>query len=312
MISRREWLAGILLAPVARAAATGRPKGVLIEPHVHLFSADQVHFPYNASNPVYRPPPYPLEEFVKFAQEVNIEYAVIVHPEPYQDDHRYLEYCLAHEPSKGFFKGTCLFDPIDPKTPERMQALVKRNPGRIVALRIHEEHKAGTPSTTTGPIRERDLHDPQMLFTWRAVHDLGLRIQLNFAPRFAPQIRELAAEFKDMPIILDHLGRAGQGTPAEYDDVLRLAELPRVYMKYTDLGVSVSSKQKFPYLDAKPIVKRAYDAFGADRMIWGYMGMNMPAFEKNVELFNIMFDFAPESERAKIRGLNSKKLFGFT
>ena len=61
------------------------------------------------------------------------------------------------EPSPGFFKATCLFDPIDPETPKRMQALVQRNPGRIVALRIHEIHPAGTPSTTTGVIRDRDL-----------------------------------------------------------------------------------------------------------------------------------------------------------
>jgi hypothetical protein len=50
---------------------------------------------------------------------------------------------------------------------------------------------------------------------------------------------------------------------------------------------------------------------GADRIIWGGLGNNMANFEKNVELLNIMFDFAPESERAKIRGLTAKKLFGF-
>ena len=50
---------------------------------------------------------------MKFAKEAAIDHAVIVHPEPYQDDHRYLEYCFSREPAKGFFKGTCLFDPID-------------------------------------------------------------------------------------------------------------------------------------------------------------------------------------------------------
>ena len=80
---------------------------------------------------------------------------------------------------------------------------------------------------------------------------------MNFIPHYAPQIGELAAKFQDMPIILDHLAQAGRGTPAEYDDVLRLAEFPRVYMKFT-------------------------------------------------------FDFAPEAERAKIRGLTAKKLFAFT
>ena len=142
---------------------------ILIETHVHLFAGDP-RFPYNSGS--YAPHKLPVEEYVKFAGEAHINHAIIVHPEPYQDDHRYLEYCFAHEPSPGFFKGTCLFDPIDPATPQRMQALVKRNPGRIVGLRIHETHEAGTPSTTSGLIRDRDLKNPQMAVTWRAAHEI--------------------------------------------------------------------------------------------------------------------------------------------
>jgi predicted TIM-barrel fold metal-dependent hydrolase len=312
MISRRDWLTGVLFAPVARAAASWRPKGVLIEAHCHLFSADPHRFPYSLRNSVYKPQTYPLEEFVKFAQEAMIDHAVIVQPEPYQDDHRYLEYCFHHEPTKGFFKGTCLFDPIDSKTPARMQVLASENPGRIVAIRIHEEHAPGTPSTTSGPIRERDLRDPRMMRTWRAAHELGFAIQMNFTPYYAPQIGELAANFRDMPIILDHLAQAGHGTPAEYDNVLRLAKFPRVYMKFTGSGVAASSKLGYPHLDAKPIVKRAYEAFGDDRMIWGGLGNNLENFGKAAELLDIMFDFASESERAQIRGLTAKKLFAFT
>jgi predicted TIM-barrel fold metal-dependent hydrolase len=290
--------------------ANPRPQGVLIESHIHLFSDDPAHFPYAADAP-YRPPAYPLSQFVSFAHEAMIEHAVIVHPEPYQDDHRYLEYCLAHEPSKGFFKGTCLFDPIDPKTPARMAALAKRNPGRIVALRIHEVHLAGTPPATSGPIKDRDLRHPQMLETWRAAHELGFAIQMHFIPHYATQIGELGAKFPDMPIILDHLARGGEGTPAEYDDVLALAKLPRVYMKFTTTGVRSFTKQPYPYLEAKPMVKRAYEAFGADRMIWGTLGNGMEGFDQASRMLDVMFDYAPETARAKIRGLNSKKLYGF-
>jgi predicted TIM-barrel fold metal-dependent hydrolase len=76
--------------------------------------------------------------------------------------------------------------------------------------------------------------------------------------------------------------------------------------------VAASSKQGYPHFDAKPIVKRAYEALGADRMIWGELGDSMTNFEKAARLSEIMFDFAPESERAKIRGLRAKKLFAFT
>jgi predicted TIM-barrel fold metal-dependent hydrolase len=193
-----------------------------------------------------------------------------------------------------------------------MRALVKRNPGRIVALRIHETHAAGTPSTTSGLIRDRDLRDPQMAVTWRAAHELGLDIQVHCIPHYAAQIGELAAKFHETPVILDHLARAGQGTPEEFEQVLNLAKLPQVYMKYSSAGVETVSKEPYPHADAKPLVKRVYEAFGADRMIWGGLGTNMTEFEREVKLFDVMFDFAPEAERARIRGLTAQRLFRFS
>jgi predicted TIM-barrel fold metal-dependent hydrolase len=284
-------------------------RGMLIESHIHLFAGDP-RFPYNSGS--YAPHKLPVEEYVKFALDAQIDHAIIVHPEPYQDDHRYLEYSLAHEPSPGFFKGTCLFDPIDPETPKRMQALVKSNPGRIVALRIHETHEAGTPSTTGGLIRDRDLKNPQMAVTWRAAHELGLAIQIHCIPRYAVAVGELASKFQDTPVILDHLARPGQGTTEEYDQVLKLGQIPRVFMKYSSTGVASASKQPFPHPDAKPLVKRVYEAFGADKIILGELGGNMTEFRQAMQLFDFIFDFAPASARAKMQGLNAKQLFAFS
>jgi len=110
-------------------------------------------------------------------------------------------------------------------------------------------------------------------------------------------------------VVLDHLARSGQGARAEYDGVLALARLSRVYMKFS--GVSYSSKQPFPHRDVKPLVRRTFDAFGPQRMVWGGLGHSMADFEKAVTLFEEMFDFASEADRAAIRGLNAQKLFGF-
>jgi predicted TIM-barrel fold metal-dependent hydrolase len=303
MISRRELL-GAAVAPLAMA----RPKGTLIETHVHLFAGDPARFPYSPLS--YKPPTSTVEDYVTFARTAALDRAVIVHPEPYQDDHRYLEYCFSKEPSKGFFKGTCLFDPIDLETPRRMAELMRRNPGRIVALRIHVVHAAGTPSTTSGLISNRDLMHPRMAETWKAVRDLGLFIQVQLTPHWAEQLGELAARFQDLPLILDHLGRPKQGTPEEFEQVLKLAELPRVYMKYTSTGVEAASNQAYPHEDARTTVRRVFRAFGADRMMWGGLGASVDEFDKAEQLFEAMFGFLPEADRAKIRGLTAMRLFG--
>jgi len=297
-LTRRQVLAGAAL----------RPAGAIVDTHVHLFAGDSQRFPY-ATNAPYRPEALTLEAYGKFAAEAKIDHTVIVHPEPYQDDHRYLEYCLANEPSKGFFKGTCLFDPIAGETPARMEALVKRNPGRIVALRIHETRRAGVAPTVSGPIRDRDLRHRGVKATWKKAQSLGLAIQMHFVPYHAPQIGELAAEFPDVTVILDHLGRAGEGSAEEYGGVLKLAAFPRVHMKYS--GVAYSSKEKYPFRDVAPLVRRVYDAFGPERIIWGGCGNTPAEFERQAEMLEQMFAFTTERERARIRGGNAVKLFRF-
>ena len=90
--TRREILG--VAASAGALIAAGAP--ATIESHVHLFDPDRV--PY-APNAPYKPAAYTLEDHLKLVGATGLAHSIIVHPEPYQDDHRYLEYCFAHEPS---------------------------------------------------------------------------------------------------------------------------------------------------------------------------------------------------------------------
>ncbi len=304
MLTRRAFLA----AASSAAILSARPAGLLIDTHIHLFARDRQAFPYHPNGP-YNPEPRDLEDYRPFVAKSKIDHAVIVHPEPYQDDHSYLEHCFQHEPRPGFFKGTCLFDALDPKTPARMKALMARNPKRIVALRVHAVDERGAAPAVSGAIKNRDLASNEMKRTWKAAGDLGLAIQMHFRPYYSPAINKLAAEFPEISVVLDHLGRSGFGNAADFADILALADRPNTYMKFS--GVGYSSKEDYPYDDARPTVKRMYEAFGPDRMIWGGLGYNMADFDKNAALLDRMFHFAPEADRAKIRGLTAKRLYAF-
>jgi predicted TIM-barrel fold metal-dependent hydrolase len=299
-LTRRAVLASAFAARGVRSA-----EREIVETHLHLFAGDQARFPFHPNAP-YRPPSaHPVEDYVRFAPAAGITHVVIVHPEPYQDDHRYLEYCFTKEPSPGYFKGTCLFDPAAPATPDRISELVKRNPKRIVGMRMHEMGE----TATGGAIKNRDLRSAEMRATWRRLTELGLAVQIQFLPQFAPQIGELAGQFRETAVILDHMGRPGQGRPGEFDGVLKLARAPRVYFKVSEIGAA--SKQPFPHADAKPLVRRAFDAFGPERLIWGELGYDKSAFDKSMTLFEAHFDFASASDKARILGGNAAKLFGW-
>jgi predicted TIM-barrel fold metal-dependent hydrolase len=303
-VNRRQFL-----FTTSAALASAASKSPIIDTHIHLFADDQNRFPYH-KNTTYQPPPAPLAAYKKFVAEAGIDHTVIVHPEPYQDDHSYLEYCFANEPSPGFFKGTCLYDPIAPETGDRMAELMKRNPGRIRALRIHTNREKGVAPTVSGAIRDRDLNHPQIRTTIRRAHDLGLGIQMHFIPLHAPEIAKLAKEFSKTPFILDHLARSGFGTPEQYDVVLGMGKLPNVYMKFSGVGYSSKEKQA-PYADVKPLVRRTFDAFGPGKMIWGGLGDTVAEFKQAQLTFETQFDFASEKDKAQIRGLTAAKLFGW-
>ena len=302
-MNRREILAA---AAVTGGAAALGAKESLVDTHVHLFEPER--FPYHPAA-TYKPPAQALAPYLEFVKQAGIDHVILVHPEPYQDDHRYLSYCLENEKPQGLFKGTCLFDPIDPATPKRMQELVKRHPKKIVAIRIHAVNAPGEAPVKSGPIKNRDLRDPAMKATWRAAAKLGLAVQMHFLPHHAPEIGGLAKEFRDVPVILDHMGRFGQGTPADYDAVMALALAPKIYFKFSGWGYS--SKTPSPHPDLNNFVKGAFDNFGPERILWGGLGENMAGFKTASAVFDEQFAFAPVADRALIRGLTAAKLFGF-
>jgi len=274
--------------------AAGSVDEPIIDSHVHLFLPEFAYHP-NAS---YRPDAHPLSGYLDFLKGSPVRSAVIVHPEPYQDDHRILDYVFAHEPTPRFFKATCLFDPIDPKTPDRMEALSQRHAGRIVGIRIHEVHKPGTPSSTSGPIKDRDFRDPGMKRTFEAARRLRMAVQFHLIPHYAPQVGELARAFADVPVILDHLARAHEGSTEEAAQAMALGKLPNVVIKYSG-----------SYAGDAALAKRAYAAFGPDRMICGYIGMNTADYQKWSRDFDSAFGNLPPADRAKIRVANAKSLF---
>jgi L-fuconolactonase len=303
-ISRRELLVGSIgLASALRGA---KRTGTVVETNAHIYSDDLARFPFHinrTSDPVLNPP----ERYVRFLKKAGIGPVVIVHPTAYQDDHRSLEYYLSLEPSPGFFKGTCFFDPTDPRTPDRMKQLASRHPGRIVALRIFEE--SGAAPTKSGTIRNRDLKDPVVKSVLTAAASLGMAIQMNTNPGYAPQTFAIASQSPHINVLLDDFGRPNQGTPQEYDNLLKLfAGLPNVYMKFTTVQLNLS---RWPDPDPRLLTRRVFDAFGPDRIMWSQLGNSIEQYQQTLAKFEEVFDFASESDRARIAGLTAIKVFKF-
>jgi len=131
--SRRAFLGGAVATLAAGPRLAAADRAPVVDTHLHCFAGKgDPRFPYHKNAP-YTPDAATPEHLLKCMGEAGVDFAVVVHPEPYQDDHRYLEYCLAV--GKGKLKGTCLFFADHPNTPKRLAELAKKLP--LVAARVH-------------------------------------------------------------------------------------------------------------------------------------------------------------------------------
>src|SRR5262249_54572123 len=70
-----------------------------------------------------------------------------------------------------------------------------------------------------------------------------------------------------LDICIDHMADCPIGQADELKKLLALARFPRVFVKISHLWSL--SKQKYPYADTHDLVKRLYDRFGPQRLMWG-------------------------------------------
>ena len=301
--SRRSFLlasAGSVTAVAAgRIALAGEvAKSPLVDTHVHCFAGKgEKRFPYHARGP-YQPEDVATpEHLIQCMDDAGVDYAVIVHPEPYQDDHRYLEHCL--EVGGKRLKGTLLLFCDRPGSLEQLPDLVKRL--AVVALRVH----------AYAPERLPPFGKPELRRMWKAAAEYGLAIQLHLEPRYAPHFEPLIEEFRDTRVVIDHLGRPLQGSPEEHGVIVRWSRFPNTVMKLSSLPAT----RMYPHRDAGPVIKQLTEAYGADRMIYGG-GFSAAATGKSYrDAFNAARSYLTHlsaADQAKILGANAAKLFGFT
>ncbi|MBS1809207.1 MAG: amidohydrolase family protein [Acidobacteria bacterium] len=297
-VTRREFLQTASLVAAASPMCNAHAFApIVIDTHLHCFAGlKDPRFPYHTNAP-YRPASVaPPEKLLQCMDGAGVNFAIVVHPEPYQDDHRYLEYCL--EVGKGRVKGTCLVFADRPDSMAQLPKLAKR--GDVVAVRMH----------AYAPERLPPFGKPEMRAFWKKASDLGLAVQLHIEPRYAPQFEPFIRDFRSTQVIVDHLGRPLQGTPEEHAVIVRWSRLPNVFIKLAALP----SAAEYPYRDIAPIVRQVVDAYGADRLIYGGgFGENATpeSYRAARERIRAHLSHLKPEDQAKVMGTNAEKLFGF-
>lgn len=266
---------------------------MIVEWNKHIFHPDQTRYPFHPQA-AYQPKipadvNDPLAEYMAHMDAEGIERAVLVHPEPYGDDHRLILECLEREPER--FLGTSLFYPKDPEAPQKLADLVAAHP-QVISTRFHAHR---------GKESYLDSFDDDLVRNlWGKAVELGLIIELHIGPDYAAQVARVMRDVPDSTVLIDHLAEPHTGNAVEFAHALDLALYDQVYMKLS--GLNHFARDEPLYSSARPFTRRVIEAFGPDRLVWG---SGTPGIvDAHMEQYS-------EADRAKVKGGNLVRLLGF-
>jgi predicted TIM-barrel fold metal-dependent hydrolase len=304
-LSRRTFLAGLtspLLAPQSRAP--------IVDTHMHIWTADPARFPFSHPyEPNLKVPP--IAATVELLQEEmasnGVDYAVLVQVIYHGWDNRYTAQSLARDPRR--FRAHGLIDPTDPDVADKLAYWVREH--RFSGMRLSPIYYRGKDEWVDSPAHER---------LWKRAEELGSIFNYFIAAPQLERLERMLAKFPGVRIVIDHLARidlAGGDAAGETARLTRLARYPNVWVKVTELNI-LSPSKKYPYSDTFPWVRRVYDAFGPDRLLWGtgFPGATRaqagrPSLAEELRLVREEIPFFTAEDREKLLGRNAVKLWKF-
>jgi L-fuconolactonase len=144
---------------------------------------------------------------------------------------------------------------------------------------------------------------------WRLIASLAL------TPAWHPVLRRLAKRFPSVPFLCHHMSGIKAADPAGLEEVLRSAELPNIYLKLSGFHYVSRVSWDYPHPDTHEVVRRLYQAFGADRMCWGsdypVVRFHM-TYKHALEAFRTHCSFISEGDQAKILGPSLGRLLALS
>lgn len=165
------------------------------------------------------------------------------------------------------------------KYPDRISSVVMVNPNEPDALDTLEQcAERGAVGVRLVASMRSPGDDP--LAIWRKADDLGLVVScVGDAQRFASySFASLVDELQSLSIVIEHMAgikaSAEATLPSSIDKIYELTRYPNVFMKIHGLGEFCARKSplEFPFpfeRDGLPLLHRAVDSFGPDRIMWG-------------------------------------------
>jgi len=288
------------------AADSNPPRSPVVDTHMHVWSDDPEQFPFSHPfNPDFNHPPTsaPVEMLLEDMDQNGVTHSILVQCIYHGWDNRYVAECGKAHPDR--FRVQGLIDPEQADVAETLEHWMSEY--GLSGMRLNPIYYQG---------HDEWLDSPAHLALWKKAQELGAVFNMFIASEQLPRLAGMAQQFPDVPVLIDHVAYVkANGTNTELDKLLALASLPNVSVKVSELQ-SIAPSRKYPYTDAHNLVKRVYDAFGPDRLLWGtgFPGAarahyKCPTLKQELDLIRTELPYLTAEDKPKILGLNAARIW---
>lgn len=271
---------------------------MLIDAHQHVWRLDASWHEWPAADLPEIHRDFDLDDLRAVRAAAGVQGSILIQSQPAEEDTLWLLSLAEREASVLGVVGWTDLKAADAET-------------RIRSLASHPKLVGLRPMLQSLP--EGWMLDPALVPAVGAMLKSGLCFDALVKPHQLGELRDFAARWPALPIIIDHCGKpalSGEGFEAWRDGMAALADIPHVQCKLSGL-LTEGEPEEADGVDR--IVETVFRLFGASRIVWG---SDWPVLTLRTDYADWLERsrrgvrrLAPEAE-AEVFGLNALRFYG--
>ncbi|MEA3059745.1 MAG: hypothetical protein QOE50_1157 [Sphingomonadales bacterium] len=279
-----------------QAPARAHTVPLVIDAQAHVWESSRPDRPWAVGLKPHLPEPLSGEMLLDQMNRVGVDRAILIPAMLLRFSNDYALEMAAAYPTRFGVMGR--FDFTAPDAPKQLAHWFDQ-PGMLgMRLVLKEGAEGGS------------VADPTVAWVWPAAEAAGIPIMLRVLEEF-DELGRLAARHPRLTLIVDHLGLKSQPGPGVFDvfdNVVRLADHANVLVKASSLPLY--SNAPYPFADLDVHLQRIFDAFGADRVMWGSDLTRVAKHSGYADVVGHFLDgcaFLSDDDRANVMGLTAAR-----
>ncbi|MBI3464873.1 MAG: amidohydrolase family protein [Planctomycetes bacterium] len=288
-----------------------------IDAHVHVWTPDTDHYPLAVgfTKEDMKPPSFTPEQLFAHCRPSGVERMVLIQMSFYRFDNSYmLDMMKLHSVHSGgktlpAFAGVAVIDPHADRPDDELRRLLKL---AVRGFRIYGgAWKSG--KQTDKPDFAHWLDAPGYARMFATAAETGQAICGLINPQDLPALDTMCRRFPDSPVVIDHMCRIGADGQIRDADVKALCDMA----KHKHVRVKLSAfyafgKKKPPHDDLIPMIRRLFDAYGPERLMWASdcpFQVDNETYADSISLVHDRLDFLAAGDREWVLRKTAERTF---